>query len=586
MSLTGTYAQENNNNRHFLEEEEDDEETVTQDNDGEESIISKMRRGTTSAASKRKRLRAASTSPVGEQAHKTEFDDALTDEPGLSASDALDEKEDQVDEEFHEEDAPRSRRSKTSKPTRGLQNDFDEEDGDYGSMSDNTEKHTQDENDQRHRSKKGSSSKNRSERKHASAKAPDSDSDLVDDGNYWREISQVTQEESERLYDAAGENGTGKPTGLVYPGQEDGELDAAGNWVRRSRRAIVAPARYVTAMVDESLASSGLKKGTGRSSSSKKHKRHANKDSDADIYEMKARALPRERTATKYSLRTRGGDPAPNASSQDFALNQYLQPQQTSNKGEKDLENGTLTSTAANGMEEEDDEELSPRKRVQSRKEPIIYKDDSEFDSGADLKSSKSSAYGDETSFIDRDGEVEEEEDDDEEDDDDIVGYPSRKSRRKRSRYSDYAKKGRTTRSLRKKEPINYAKQMYPDAFKDIDVIEAMDRLDMLPSNGGGGNGAFGGGSRWNAGGAKKKDNQKLFRLNEDEEDTASPPPQGRLFALLRNGAQKPNAIMPLNLNELIKAQREALLKHSGTESRHIFEQNQEQLQGTEGKRR
>lgn len=80
----------------------------------------------------------------------------------------------------------------------------------------------------------------------------------------------------------------------------------------------------------------------------------------------------------------------------------------------------------------------------------------------------------------DSDDEVWEEEDEEEEDDflDLDLGDNMRMTR---SRKSFYPKKNNDGRSLRKKTPVNYASQMYPQAFKDVDALVELDRNNNLP---------------------------------------------------------------------------------------------------------
>ena len=89
----------------------------------------------------------------------------------------------------------------------------------------------------------------------------------------------------------------------------------------------------------------------------------------------------------------------------------------------------------------------------------------------------------------------------------------SRKSSRYRSLGYSANLGRRNNRALRKKEPVNYANQMYPQAFKDIDTLEELDRTNRLPPPRSAqlpSQRSFG-----RAWGPQYPPNHKLFRLNE-----------------------------------------------------------------------
>ena len=185
----------------------------------------------------------------------------------------------------------------------------------------------------------------------------------------------------------------------------------------------------------------------------------------------------------------------------------------------------------------------------------------------------------------------EEEEDEEKERVPIYVGGKTLRPRRSNSRYaySSYGnnneRRGRPSRSLRKKEPVNYAQQMYPQVFKEVDLIEQLDKSNMLPPPGvsrSSYNRPWSGHGRFGGAGAG---NPNLFRLNEDEDDYKSPPPKGRLFALLRSGSnqQRNAAIHPLNMSELLEAQKASLLKNVDGPMRTLYEEKDKSFAAPQG---
>ena len=82
-----------------------------------------------------------------------------------------------------------------------------------------------------------------------------------------------------------------------------------------------------------------------------------------------------------------------------------------------------------------------------------------------------------------------------------------------RSRKAFYPKgKDSDGRSLRKKAPVNYANQMYPQAFKDVDALVELDRNNVLPMGFNQKN-SLNGNRSW--GFNIPRTPSKLFRLNE-----------------------------------------------------------------------
>ena len=67
----------------------------------------------------------------------------------------------------------------------------------------------------------------------------------------------------------------------------------------------------------------------------------------------------------------------------------------------------------------------------------------------------------------------------------------------------------RKSRNLREKKPINYASQMYPQAFKEVEQLEYLDRNNMLPSK----EASRSIRAPWTSN--RSHSNHKLFRLNE-----------------------------------------------------------------------
>jgi hypothetical protein len=115
-----------------------------------------------------------------------------------------------------------------------------------------------------------------------------------------------------------------------------------------------------------------------------------------------------------------------------------------------------------------------------------------------------------EGSMSDSDDEVWQEEE--EEDDDDFLDLDMGDDRRMtRSRKAFYPK-GDDGRSLRKKTPVNYASQMYPQAFQVVDALVELDKTNNLPLGFNQKN-SLNGNRSW--GFNVPRTPSKLFRLNE-----------------------------------------------------------------------
>ena len=107
------------------------------------------------------------------------------------------------------------------------------------------------------------------------------------------------------------------------------------------------------------------------------------------------------------------------------------------------------------------------------------------------------------------DDEVWEEEEEEEEDDFYDLTDDMRMTRSRKAYYR--SDKNNDSRSLRKKQPVNYANQMYPQVFKDVDALVELDKSNNLPLGFNQKN-TLNINRNW---GLNMRSPSKLFRLNE-----------------------------------------------------------------------
>jgi hypothetical protein len=146
--------------------------------------------------------------------------------------------------------------------------------------------------------------------------------------------------------------------------------------------------------------------------------------------------------------------------------------------------------------------------RFRSRREER-YEQESQKDKHSSQDEEEFSQKGEESNS-DSEDEVWEEEEEEEEDDFLDLGDNVRMTR---SRKAFYPKgKNADERSLRKKTPVNYASQMYPQAFQVVDALVELDKTNNLPLGFNQKN-SLNGNRSW--GFNMPRTPSKLFRLNE-----------------------------------------------------------------------
>lgn len=126
-------------------------------------------------------------------------------------------------------------------------------------------------------------------------------------------------------------------------------------------------------------------------------------------------------------------------------------------------------------------------------------------------------------------------------------------------------------RKLRKRNSVNYAIQMMPKNLGEIldnearDIIDREDRERERRRNM----------KRWNSGTSNNNNLASPFsarnRLNDEDDDIPAPLPEGRIFSLFGKQNTHKNAILPINMNQLMQAEEAKLMQGLDDETKALF---------------
>lgn len=122
-----------------------------------------------------------------------------------------------------------------------------------------------------------------------------------------------------------------------------------------------------------------------------------------------------------------------------------------------------------------------------------------------------------------------------------------------------------TSRELRKKDQVNYTMQLMPPNLHQILDKEARDRLDSedLERQ-----------RRYNRSSVHQRPsspNNGRARLNEEDDDEPQPLPRGRIFGLFGNVNSLKGTNLPLNMAQIMKAEKARLLDGVDEETKALF---------------